>query len=99
LAGFPVQDYGRSAIESSEMAADLHAVGQGSVDPAVAERLSQDPQLILPQLAQANISCRILPGHSLEEIRGELVRVIADPTIAVRYQDEFGQVHDVAPEG
>ena len=109
----------RSAIESGDMAADLHAVGQGSLDPAVTERLSHNPQLnamlrttcvatqvkgghatnALRQLTQANISCRILPGHSLEEIRGELARVIADPTIAVRYQDEFGQVHDVAPEG
>ena len=33
----------------------------------------------LPQRAQANINCRILPGHSLEEVRQQLIKVIADP--------------------
>jgi acetylornithine deacetylase/succinyl-diaminopimelate desuccinylase-like protein len=52
----------------------------------------------LPQLAQANVSCRILPGHSLEEIRQNLARIVSDPTISVRYQDESGRIYDVAPE-
>jgi acetylornithine deacetylase/succinyl-diaminopimelate desuccinylase-like protein len=52
----------------------------------------------LPQLAQANVNCRILPGHSAEEIRQELVRIFADPKIVVRYVDDAGNVYDRTPE-
>lgn len=37
----------------------------------------------LPQRAWANINCRILPGHTAQEVQGELERVIADPRIVV----------------
>jgi acetylornithine deacetylase/succinyl-diaminopimelate desuccinylase-like protein len=37
----------------------------------------------LPQVARANVNCRILPGHSSEEIRATLVRVLDDPQISV----------------
>ena len=52
----------------------------------------------LPQLAQANVNCRILPGHSAEEIRQELIRIFADPKIVVRYVDDAGNVYDQTPE-
>jgi acetylornithine deacetylase/succinyl-diaminopimelate desuccinylase-like protein len=51
----------------------------------------------LPQRAEANVNCRILPGHSAEEVRQELVKVFADPKIAVLYADNFG-VSDRAPD-
>jgi acetylornithine deacetylase/succinyl-diaminopimelate desuccinylase-like protein len=50
----------------------------------------------LPQRAQANVNCRILPGHSAEEVRQELIKVFADPAIAVRYVDSFGNIFDTA---
>ncbi|HTR67711.1 MAG TPA: M20/M25/M40 family metallo-hydrolase [Terriglobales bacterium] len=50
----------------------------------------------LPQRAQANVNCRILPGHSSEEVRQELVRVVDDPKIAVRYVGAIGEVTDKA---
>jgi len=37
----------------------------------------------LPQMARANVNCRILPGHSAEETRRTILRVIADPRISV----------------
>ena len=37
----------------------------------------------LPQRSGANVNCRIFPGHSIEEIRGELLRVIGDPGVSV----------------
>lgn len=37
----------------------------------------------LPQRAGANINCRIFPGHSIEEIKGELERIIGDPGVTV----------------
>jgi acetylornithine deacetylase/succinyl-diaminopimelate desuccinylase-like protein len=52
----------------------------------------------LPQRAEANVNCRILPGHSAEEVRQELVKVFADTKISVRYRDTFGNVSDTAPD-
>jgi acetylornithine deacetylase/succinyl-diaminopimelate desuccinylase-like protein len=51
----------------------------------------------LPQRAEANVNCRILPGHSAEEVRQELVNVFADPKITVSYVDNSGNVSDRAP--
>ena len=39
----------------------------------------------LPQTARANVNCRILPGHSREEIRQALIKILADPKIEVSY--------------
>ncbi len=52
----------------------------------------------LPQLARANVNCRILPGHSSEEVRQELIRIFADPKVVVRYVDNAGNVFDRAPD-
>lgn len=52
----------------------------------------------LPQTARANINCRILPGHSREEIRQTLVHVINDRKVAVRWMDNDGVLHDTAPD-
>ncbi len=51
----------------------------------------------LPQRAQATVNCRILPGHSPEEVHGILIKVLADPKLRVQYIDESGQVQDTAP--
>jgi acetylornithine deacetylase/succinyl-diaminopimelate desuccinylase-like protein len=52
----------------------------------------------LPQQAQAIVNCRILPGHSMEEVRQQLVRIFADPKITVKYVDNSYKVFDRAPE-
>jgi acetylornithine deacetylase/succinyl-diaminopimelate desuccinylase-like protein len=52
----------------------------------------------LPQRAQAVINCRILPGHSKEEVRAQLIRVLADPGVVVRYVADDGQISDQAPD-
>jgi acetylornithine deacetylase/succinyl-diaminopimelate desuccinylase-like protein len=51
----------------------------------------------LPQLAQANVNCRILPGHSSEEVQQELIRIVADPKIVVRSVSDAGAISDHAP--
>jgi acetylornithine deacetylase/succinyl-diaminopimelate desuccinylase-like protein len=51
----------------------------------------------LPQMAQAIVNCRVLPGHSSEEIRQTLIRVLDDPKITVRYVDDAGNIFDQAP--
>jgi acetylornithine deacetylase/succinyl-diaminopimelate desuccinylase-like protein len=37
----------------------------------------------LPGMARANVNCRILPGHPLDEIQAMLVKVLDDPRIMV----------------
>jgi acetylornithine deacetylase/succinyl-diaminopimelate desuccinylase-like protein len=52
----------------------------------------------LPQTAQANLNCRIFPGHSPEEIRHGLIDLFADPKLVVKYVSDAGAVSDTAPE-
>jgi acetylornithine deacetylase/succinyl-diaminopimelate desuccinylase-like protein len=53
----------------------------------------------LPQTARANVNCRILPGHTREEIRQELIKVFNDPKVAVRYVANDGKtVTERAPD-
>ncbi|HEY1987275.1 MAG TPA: M20/M25/M40 family metallo-hydrolase [Terracidiphilus sp.] len=52
----------------------------------------------LPQTAQANVNCRIFPGHSPEEIRQQLISVFDDSKLNVKYVSDAGQVSDVAPD-
>ena len=42
----------------------------------------------LPQRAEANVNCRIFPGHSQEEIRLALVSLFDDPKLTVRYMSD-----------
>jgi acetylornithine deacetylase/succinyl-diaminopimelate desuccinylase-like protein len=52
----------------------------------------------LPQRAAANVNCRVLPGHSLEEVRLQLIKLLNDPQISVRYVADNGTVTDQAPD-
>lgn len=42
----------------------------------------------LPQLATANVNCRILPGVSPDAIKDELTKVVADPGVVVTRVDK-----------
>jgi acetylornithine deacetylase/succinyl-diaminopimelate desuccinylase-like protein len=86
--------------------ADPQAIARLSSDPidhsimhttCVATRLEGGhANNALPQRATAVVNCRILPGHSPEEVRQKLIEVLADPRIEVRYIDDYGQVQDTA---
>jgi acetylornithine deacetylase/succinyl-diaminopimelate desuccinylase-like protein len=52
----------------------------------------------LPQTAQANVNCRIFPGHSPEEIRQQLIGIFGDDKLTVKYVSDAGVVADTAPE-
>jgi acetylornithine deacetylase/succinyl-diaminopimelate desuccinylase-like protein len=81
---------------------DPAAVARLSKDPidnsnmhttCVATRLSGGhANNALPQTAQANVNCRILPGHPPEEIRQELEKVVAEPKISVRELGAIGGI-------
>jgi len=44
----------------------------------------------LPQKAQANVNCRILPGHSPAEVRNQLIKIFNDPTLDVQFVNDAG---------
>src|SRR5258706_16147055 len=83
---------------------DLEAVSRLSKDPmdnslmhttCVATRLNGGhANNALPQSAQANVNCRILPGHSLEETRLALEKAVADPKIKVQFRENNNQLMD-----
>jgi acetylornithine deacetylase/succinyl-diaminopimelate desuccinylase-like protein len=81
----------RLSAESSEWNSMMHTT-------CVATRLQAGhANNALPQLAQANVNCRILPGYSLEEIRQQLIGIFSDPKVTVRYMDDAENVYDTAP--
>ncbi|MGO8759981.1 MAG: M20/M25/M40 family metallo-hydrolase [Terracidiphilus sp.] len=87
---------------------DMAAAARLSAEPefnaklrttCVATRLSAGhANNALPQTAQANVNCRILPGHSPEETRKQLISVFADPQLTVQYVSSLGDVTASAPE-
>jgi acetylornithine deacetylase/succinyl-diaminopimelate desuccinylase-like protein len=105
------QETGQTADDMRAILAtppDLEAAARLSVEPSinsnfrttcVATRLSAGhANNALPQTAQANVNCRIFPGHSPESIRQQLIALFADPKLSVKYVSEGGVVADTAPE-
>ncbi|HEY2275357.1 MAG TPA: M20/M25/M40 family metallo-hydrolase [Steroidobacteraceae bacterium] len=52
----------------------------------------------LPLHAEAVVNCRIFPGHSKEEIRQTLSKVLNNPRLTVRYIADDGQIFDRATD-
>jgi len=87
---------------------DMDAAARLSMEPSfnsnfrttcVATRLAAGhANNALAQTAQANVNCRIFPGHSPEEIRQQLITVFGDPKLMVKYVSDAGAVADTAPE-
>ena len=44
----------------------------------------------LPQMAQANVNCRIFPGHTPAQIRQELEKIVSDPKVSITYVGAIG---------
>jgi acetylornithine deacetylase/succinyl-diaminopimelate desuccinylase-like protein len=108
LAG---QETGQTAADMRAILAtppDLAAAARLSADPSynsnfrttcVATRLNAGhANNALAQTAQANVNCRIFPGHSPEEIRQQLIGIFSDAKLSVKYVSDSGEVSDTAPE-
>jgi len=52
----------------------------------------------LPQFANANVNCRILPGHTQEETRQTLIKVFNAPEVTVQYKDDAGNLFPVGTD-
>lgn len=48
----------------------------------------------LPQRAQANVNCRIFPGHTPAEIRSKLIEVFADRKVEIQLLNSAGKPSD-----
>jgi acetylornithine deacetylase/succinyl-diaminopimelate desuccinylase-like protein len=105
------QETGQTAADMLAILAtppDMEAAARLSEEPSynsnfrttcVATRLSAGhANNALPQTAQANVNCRIFPGHSPEEIRQQLIALFADQKLTVKYVSDSGAVSDTAPE-
>ena len=105
------QETGRAAEDMRAILAtppDLAAVARLSAEPSfnsnirttcVATRINAGhANNALPQTAQANVNCRIFPGHSPEEIRKQLIGIFADDKLAVKYVSDSYEVLDTAPD-
>jgi acetylornithine deacetylase/succinyl-diaminopimelate desuccinylase-like protein len=105
------QETGQNAADMRAILAtppDMDAAARLSAEPSfnsnfrttcVATRLSAGhANNALPQTAQANVNCRIFPGHSPEEIRQQLIEVFGDPKLSVKYVSDSGVVSGTAPE-
>jgi acetylornithine deacetylase/succinyl-diaminopimelate desuccinylase-like protein len=87
---------------------DLASAARLSADPSfnsnfrttcVATRLAAGhANNALAQTAQANVNCRIFPGHSPEEIRQQLIAIFGDPKLSVKYVSDSYEVTYTAPE-
>jgi len=87
---------------------DMEAAARLSEEPSfnsnfrttcVATRLSGGhANNALPQTAQANVNCRIFPGHSPEDIRQQLISLFDDSKLSVKYVSDTGVVSDRAPD-
>lgn len=51
----------------------------------------------LPQRAVANVNCRIFPGVHAVDVKQKLVAAIADPTVAVVYDEAQAREGDASP--
>ena len=51
----------------------------------------------LPGEADANVNCRILPGHSQEDTRKTLIGIFDDPKLTVEYMADDGTLSPTAP--
>ncbi|HEY2467141.1 MAG TPA: M20/M25/M40 family metallo-hydrolase [Terracidiphilus sp.] len=105
------QETGQTAQDIKAILAtppDLGAAGRLSAEPdfnsnfrttCVATMLQAGhARNALAQTAQANVNCRIFPGHSPEEIRQQLISVFSDSKLNVNYVSDAGAVSDTAPE-
>jgi acetylornithine deacetylase/succinyl-diaminopimelate desuccinylase-like protein len=87
---------------------DLDAVSRISRDPidnsrlhttCVVTRLSAGhANNALPGRAEAVVNCRILPGHSKQEIRQEIADSFADSKIEIRYITNAGEILASTPD-
>jgi acetylornithine deacetylase/succinyl-diaminopimelate desuccinylase-like protein len=105
------QETGQTAADMRAILAtppDLEAAARLGAEPSfnanfrttcVATRLNAGhANNALAQTAQANVNCRIFPGHSPEEIRQQLIALFADAKLSVKYVSQSLELSDTAPD-
>ena len=106
-AGYETPQIGAAMRAFGANSRDAKAIATLTADPAmvgaigttcIATMLSGGHALnALPQRAQANVNCRIFPGHKPTEIMDELKRVAAEPKLAITDVSEGSVPTDASP--
>ncbi|MDE2486552.1 MAG: M20/M25/M40 family metallo-hydrolase [Alphaproteobacteria bacterium] len=81
MRAFAANPADEQAIET--LAADPATVGKIGTTCVATMIDGGHAQNALPQRAEANVNCRIFPGHSRAEIMSELARVVDDPKVRI----------------
>ena len=86
---------------------DEHAIATLAADPAMVGKIGTTcvvtlisgghAENALPQRAEANINCRIFPGHTRADILAELAGAIADPKVEAKDVTEGSVSTDASP--
>ena len=86
---------------------DARAIETLAADPAVVGKIGTTcvvtlingghAENALPQRAEANINCRIFPGHTRADILAELAGVIADPKVGIKDVTEGSVSTEASP--
>ena len=103
-SGQPAEDMRAILTDHPDMAAAARLSAQPGFNSnfrttCVATRLAAGhANNALPQTAQANVNCRIFPGHSPEQIRQQLIALFGDAKLSVKYVSDAGVVSDTAPD-
>ena len=106
-ASYEDPETGAAMRAFAENPADKHAIATLAADPAmvgkigttcVATMVSGGHALnALPQHAEANINCRIFPGHSPASIMAELKKVAAEPALKIEDVTQGSVATDASP--
>jgi acetylornithine deacetylase/succinyl-diaminopimelate desuccinylase-like protein len=81
MRAFAANPADKSAIET--LAADPAMVGKIGTTCVATMISGGHAQNALPQRAEANINCRIFPGHKPQDIMAELKKVAAEPALTI----------------
>ena len=95
MRAFAANQQDKSAIET--LAADPAMVGRIGTT-CVATMISGGHALnALPQRAEANINCRIFPGHKPQDVMAELKKVAAEPVVTFADVTQGSVANDASP--
>lgn len=83
------------AAAAAVLRADPSQVGKIGTTCVPTQVQGGHAQNALPQKVTANINCRVFPGHSREEIRAELERVVGMPPVTIA--DVTGDASTISP--
>ena len=95
MRAFAANPTDKAAIDT--LAAEPNMVGKIGTTCVVTMIIGGHALNALPQRAEANINCRIFPGHKPADIMAELKKVAAEPALTISDVTEGSVANDASP--